>query len=207
MLAAGAHASARESIARDARTDIHTRYREAKSTSPSTNREIALACEGEILKDFVLPYYAEMDRNHVQKDIVPSYKDAYSLIQSHQADAENIYPKLRQNLVTAVRQVINDLRSQNKLAAPPAVVTLDNYGGKELLIDLLNCNDTAYINTVAGLAPLSGSFNDYAESPTYRIPIGQNDGDFGTADDAPMEPVQTVVRQKLGQWLYEIYKR
>lgn len=195
-----------ESIARDALTYMITRYREAKSISPSENREIALACAGEVTKDFVYPYLAVIDGAHLNRNLVTSYKDAVGLMESHLADTENIYPKLRQNLVPAIRQVILNLREASKLDKVPAL-SLDNYGGKELVVNLQNCNSVEFLETVSRLAPLTGSYTDVAESDTFRVPIGENDGDFGTGDSGPAEPVPTRVKQSLKRWLYEISKR
>jgi hypothetical protein len=205
VLGIAANASA-ESVARDALTYIVTRYREAKSISPSSNREIALACSGEVLKDFVMPYFAEMDNKHLNKTMVTSYTDTFQLIQSHQADVENVYPKLRDNLIVAIRTVLTNLRNANKLDKVPPI-TLDQYGAKELVVNLTLCNAPDFIDAVARLAPLTGSYNDTAEGPAYQVPIGQDDGQFGTGDEAPAAPVETVLKQTLKQWLYEIYRR
>jgi hypothetical protein len=197
---------AEESIARDALTYMIMRYRDTKSTSPSQNREVSLACAGEILKDFAEPYFAVIEGQHLNVSLVSSYNETKQLIQSHEADVENVYPKLRDNLTPAIDQVISSLRDSNQIPKVPQV-TLDNYGQKEMVADFVMCNSPNFVSTVARLAPLNGTYDTYVEAPTFRVPIGQDDGQYGTGDGAPVAPVKQVVKQKLSQWLYEIYRR
>lgn len=197
---------ASESIARDALDYMINRYRATKKLAPANNREISLACSGEVLTDFVKTYLEVVDRDRLNKALVSNYPEANRLIDAHLADTENIYPRLRPNLTTALDAALTAKRNDGTLPKVPPMTIADS-GQSAATANFALCDDQIFINTIAQLAPLSGSYNDTAKGETYRVPIGENDGDYASAIDNGMREQKVLVEQTLKSWLYDIYRR
>jgi hypothetical protein len=207
-LGANATPTVNESSANDALNYMIFRYHATKADSNDTNREISLACAGEVFKDFVDDYLQQIQLNHLNTNVIVAYNKAIELKEAHLSDAENIYPKLRSNLIEALRQTLTGVRTKTPTYALPTM-TITNYGQPPMELNFQLCNNTDFINEVARLSPLSGSYNDTVEGQTYKIPVTSNDGsDYGSIiDNGAPDRVAVTVKQPLKQWLYEIYRR
>jgi hypothetical protein len=198
-----------ESIARSSLTYMINRYRETKSIAPNENREIALACAGEVFKDFANTYFAVLDYERLNLELINNYTDAQKLVKLHLEDVDAIYPQLRDDLIPSIRYSMTELRSSNAALSIPSM-TIENYGKNEIQANFSKCNDTAFINTIAQQALLTGGYDDEVEGVDYSVPLADSEDDFediinGTSNTA--NPQGNIVTMKLSKWLYLIQTR
>lgn len=187
-------------------------YRTQKRASPT--EAINLMCLGETFDQWFQHYDRVFKANLADASSrVVSYNQAKILSVGHQQDVQNIYPRLRPDIVSATRKHRSQLQSENKLPGIPGQMTLSEYYPAQYMANLKECLSQTYTKELERLAPLASDISDETELTGLVYVLEMRGG--GGGSNPGLHPgieytgkvVSRQVKQSVYDWLSDVQYR